>query len=100
MYIVKAGYNNNIPLDPEERALYYLEQIQCYLIYTKNKNNSEYKQIELIFESFLNILTGNNFVILADSLIDTSRKITHPYHKCRIYWAEFLKFVEFKLKGP
>ncbi len=75
MYII------TIPDDPTERIEYMLEQ-----------------QVEIIFNALLNVMSEQNYKVLANTLCNTSKRLSALRGK-NIYWSEFLRYMHWKLTG-
>lgn len=97
MYIARDGIQDYSPTNPTERAEYYLEQIRVYLLLHQHHKNNEYAQVQIIFNSFLNIMTEDNYQILVKIMNETSAKLSTMSSYSMTYWNEFLKYTHWKM---
>nr|QBK87768.1 MAG: hypothetical protein LCMAC202_01040 [Marseillevirus LCMAC202] len=90
MYII------TIPDDPTERIEYMLEQMRvCIDI---QQSSEEQQQVEIIFNALLNVMSEQNYKVLANTLCNTSKRLSALRGK-NIYWSEFLRYMHWKLTG-
>ena len=85
---------------PDEQAEYVLEQMRVYLeIRQTERATEEYQKVEIIFNALLNVMSEENYKILADTLCNTSKQLSSLSGHSFAYWSVFVKYMHWKLTG-
>ena len=90
-------------MDAWDTAAYNtLEQMRIYLKLNHGirQFEEEYKQVEIIFNALILAIGNPCYKNLLRTFLDTNRKISGVHGKSLIYWRDYVRYMDVRMKAP